>query len=119
MPFTLSHVTLGGGDQFYNYVRPYPSLEKSVANDSESIINAVDICMGQNGILWVLDIGMVNTLEKSKKICGAKVLGIDYGNGRVSFVFVFRKVLDGYLNGFFSLSRRFRNHSRMAGQLNV
>lgn len=86
VPFTLSHVTLNGEDQCYNYVQPFPNLEKNVVDDHEAIINAVDIYMDKNGILWVLDIGIINTLEeKSKRECNAKILGIDYGNGRVRY----------------------------------
>lgn len=41
--------------------------------------------MGQNGILWILDIGIINTLEeKPKRECEAKILGIESGSGRVS-----------------------------------
>lgn len=41
--------------------------------------------MGQNGILWVLDVGITNTLkEKPQRECEAKILGINYVNGRVS-----------------------------------
>lgn len=41
--------------------------------------------MGQNGILWVLDVGIINTLkEKPQRECEAKILGINYVNGRVS-----------------------------------
>jgi len=86
VPFTLSYIILNGNDQCYNYVRPFPSLDKNVIDDQKSIVNAIDIYMGQNGILWVLDIGIINTLEeKPKKECEAKVIGINYGNGRVSY----------------------------------
>lgn len=99
VPFTLSHVRLNSGNQCYNYVAPYPTLEINYINDRNSIINAVDIYMGQNRVLWVLDIGIVNTLgEEPKRECEAKVLGIDYGNKRVSFkiiekYYVFKKIL--------------------------
>jgi len=79
-------VTLGGEDQCYNYVQPFPNLEKNAVDDHNAIVNAIDIYMDQNGILWVLDIGIVNTMEeKSKQECTAKVLGINYGNGRVRY----------------------------------
>lgn len=85
MPFTLSHVSLNGRDQCYNYVRPFPNLEANYANDQGSIVNAIDLYLGPDGILWVLDIGVINTLEEKPQMkCGAKVLGIDYGNGSVS-----------------------------------
>lgn len=84
MPFTLSRITLNGKDQFYNYVQPFPTLEKSIVDDQKSIVNAIDVYMGQNGILWVLDIGIINTLEeKPKRECEAKILGIESSSGRV------------------------------------
>lgn len=73
-------------DQCFNYVRPFPSLEKNTADENKSIVNAIDIYMGQNGIVWVLDIGIINTLEETpKRESEAKILGIDYGDGRVSY----------------------------------
>lgn len=86
VPFTLSHVMLNGGNQCYNYVAPYPNLEINSMGDRESIINAVDIYTGRNRVFWVLDTGIVNTLEEEpRRECEAKVLGIDFGNKRVSF----------------------------------
>ncbi|XP_050440071.1 uncharacterized protein LOC126845467 [Adelges cooleyi] len=84
VPFTLSSVTLNGNDQCYNYVRPFPSLVMSDVGGQEAIVNAVDIYMGQDGILWVLDIGIVNTIEdRPIKENDPKVLGINFGNGRI------------------------------------
>lgn len=86
VPFTLSHVSLNSGNQCYNYVEPYPTLGMNVVDDRNAIINAVDIYMGQNRIIWILDTGIVNTLdEEPKREYEAKVLGIDYGNKRVRF----------------------------------
>lgn len=73
-------------DECYNYVRPFPNLEKNAADDNKSIVNAIDIYMGQNGIVWVLDIGIINTLDETTKTeSDAKILGIDYGDGRVGY----------------------------------
>lgn len=84
MPFTLSHLFLDGKDQCFNFVQPYPTLEKNVIDDHRSIINAIDMYMGQNGILWVLDAGVVNTLEEiPKKESEPRVFGINYGTGQV------------------------------------
>lgn len=89
MPFTLSQLMLYDKDECYNYVRPFPNLEKNAADDNKSIINAIDIYMGQNGIVWVLDIGIINTLDEvTKTESDAKILGIDYGDGRVSYKIV-------------------------------
>lgn len=66
-------------------MRPFPTLEKNAIGDNTAIVNAIDIYMGQNGILWLLDIGIINTLEDyPKRESEAKVLGINYGTGRVS-----------------------------------
>lgn len=76
---------LDGRNQYYNYVEPYPTLEMNHVDDYNAIVNAVDIYMDQIGVLWILDTGIVNTLEeKPKRECEAKVLGIDYRNKRVS-----------------------------------
>lgn len=84
VPFTLSRITLNGKDQCFNYVLPYPSLESNIVNDYKGIVNAVDIFMDQNGILWILDTGFVNTLEETpQKDSEAKVLGIDSKIGKV------------------------------------
>lgn len=85
MPFSLSYLKLNGKDQCYNYVRQFPTLEKSYEDNRKSILNAIDIYMGQNGILWVLDLGVINTLEeKLKPEYGPKILGIESGSGLVS-----------------------------------
>ncbi|VVC34730.1 Six-bladed beta-propeller, TolB-like,Major royal jelly protein/protein yellow [Cinara cedri] len=94
VPFTLSHLKLTGKDQCYNYVRPYPTLEKSLVGDHKSIVNAIDIYMGQNGILWVLDIGVINTLEeKPKRECEAKILGIESDSGRIIHTILLRSLI--------------------------
>lgn len=86
VPFTLSQLTLYDKDQCYSYMRPFPNLEMSAADDNKSIVNAIDVYMGQNGIVWVLDIGITNTLEETPKSeVEAKILGIDYADGRVGY----------------------------------
>lgn len=90
MPFTLSHVRLNSRNQLYNYVAPYPNLKMNGVDDYNAIVNAVDIYMDQYGVLWILDTGIVNTLEETPKIeCEAKVLGINYINKHVSFKTIF------------------------------
>lgn len=58
--------------------------------DKEGLVNVVDAYLGPDGVLWVLDIGIVNTLKstnklvKPKKYAEPRVVGIDVASGRVS-----------------------------------
>lgn len=73
----------------YNYVEPFPSLNKQYLetcdNDSESLVNVVDLVMGQDGVLWVLDIGISNTLcDQPFRNNDPKIIGFDSITGKVS-----------------------------------
>eukprot|EP00102_Acyrthosiphon_pisum_P011818 XP_008180698.1 PREDICTED: uncharacterized protein LOC100574059 [Acyrthosiphon pisum] len=88
-------------DDGYHPVTPYPSLYahcqftkqstqykgKESSSDSECLVNVVDVYLGPDGILWILDIGIVNTLPspdsatKPTKYNDPKVLGIDVTTG--------------------------------------
>lgn len=88
----------------YHSISPYPSLcahcqftkhstqykGKENPCDSEGLVNVVDVYLGPDGILWILDIGVVDTLtspdrtSKPKKYNDPKVLGIDVTTGTVS-----------------------------------
>lgn len=49
-----------------------------------SLINAVDLVMGQDGILWVLDIGISNTLSDHPSREGEpKIIGFEIATGKV------------------------------------
>jgi len=93
-------------DDGYHPVTPYPSLRahcqftkqstqykgKESLCDSEGLVNVVDVYLGPDGILWILDIGIVDTLpspdraSKPKKYHDPKVLGIDVTTGLVSII---------------------------------
>lgn len=52
---------------------------------SGSLINAIDLVMGQDGILWVLDIGISDTLNEHPSRDGdPKVVGFDAATGKVN-----------------------------------
>lgn len=72
----------------YNYVKPYPCIDKQETGKgscvSGSLINAVDLVMGQDGILWVLDVGISETLsDQPIKNGEAKIIGFDVATGKV------------------------------------
>lgn len=113
VPFTLGYVPLTKYEcdtknnckkSGFQSISPYPSLsahcqfskqltkstsEKSYC-DKPGIVNVVDLYLGPDGILWVLDIGIVHTSmsedkrTKPYKYTDPRVLGIDVVTGKVS-----------------------------------
>lgn len=83
-------------DKFYNYVKPFPVIEKqdltdvklpSVSSEGESapLINAVDLVLGQDSTLWVLDIGISDTLSgHPSRSDDPKILGFNPATGNVN-----------------------------------
>lgn len=83
-------------DKFYNYVKPFPVIERQdiidsklpyVSSDSDStpLINAVDLVLGQDNMLWVLDIGISDTLSGyPAKSDDPKILGFNPITGSVN-----------------------------------
>lgn len=80
-------------DKFFNYVKPFPCIEphantatdSAVPCDSDSLVNVIDLVMGQDGILWVLDLGLSNTLSgyPSKK-GDPKIIAFEANSGKVN-----------------------------------
>lgn len=113
VPFTLGYVPLtdcatsscvGHVDHGYQMVSPYPSLHSHCQLsadyeggpekpcDESAIVNAVDLYLGPDGVLWVLDIGVVDTALRptdrmegrpNAKYADPKILGIDVATGKV------------------------------------
>ena len=82
VPFTLGLVSLrskGCGSKIEAF--PYWKVqEEGICN---AIQSAVDIVLDKQDILWVLDVGMVNTLEQPIRKCSPKVFAIDIKSGKV------------------------------------
>jgi len=50
-----------------------------------TLVNAVDLVMGTDGILWVLDVGVADTLDDVPSVeSDPKVIGYDVATGTVS-----------------------------------
>jgi len=81
VPFTLGNATTTTTADYtkcYSYVTPYPSV-------ADTQINAVDLVMGYDGVLWVLDIGVTDTLGARPCRKGvAKIIGFDVAAGKVN-----------------------------------
>lgn len=65
-------------------LEPYPCWATQEEGDLNAFQNVVDIYLDENNILWVLDIGVVNTLENPIRRCAPKVIAINILTGRKS-----------------------------------
>lgn len=82
IPFTLGKISMKRG-QCITKVTPYPCWSLQEEGNCQALQSAVDIFLDPNDILWVLDVGIVNTLEQPVRRCPPKVVGINVKTGRV------------------------------------
>lgn len=82
VPFTLGKISMKRG-QCSTSVTPYPCWSLQEEGNCQAIQSAIDIFLDPNDILWVLDVGLVNTLEQPVRRCPPKVVGINVKTGRV------------------------------------
>lgn len=82
VPFTLGKISMKRGQCVTN-VAPWPCWSLQEEGNCQSLQSAVDIFLDPNDILWVLDVGLVNTLEQPVRRCPPKVVGINVKTGRV------------------------------------
>jgi hypothetical protein len=82
VPFTLGKISLRRG-QCVTPVTPFPCWSLQEEGNCQALQSAVDIFLDANEILWVLDVGIVNTLEQPVRRCPPKVVGISVKTGKV------------------------------------
>lgn len=81
-PFTLGKISMRRG-QCFTSVTPYPCWSLQEEGNCQALQSAVDIFLDPYDILWVLDVGLVNTLEQPVRRCPPKIVGISVKTGRV------------------------------------
>ena len=81
-PFTLGKISMKRG-QCYTSVTPYPCWSLQEEGNCQALQSAVDIFLDPYDILWVLDVGLVNTLEQPVRRCPPKIVGINVKTGKV------------------------------------
>jgi len=93
VPFTLGKTLLINNRElqqsFDTYVKPYPCVDQLGTGKGSCtggiLVNVVDLVMGVDGILWVLDVGVSNTLDDHPSTDGdPKIVGFDVATGNVS-----------------------------------
>lgn len=82
VPFTLGKISMRKG-QCSTAVTPFPCWSLQEEGNCQALQSAIDIFLDPNDILWVLDVGLVNTLEQPVRRCPPKVVGINVKTGRV------------------------------------
>ncbi|XP_057665820.1 major royal jelly protein 2 [Diorhabda carinulata] len=76
VPFTLAKFSLRTRGCKATLI-PYPSWPLQEEGNCEAFQNVVDLFIDGADILWVLDIGIVNTLEQPVRRCAPKIVGIN------------------------------------------
>lgn len=82
VPITLGTMSLKG-QKCHPSVAPFPCWSMQEEGNCDAIQSAVDLYLDGNDILWVLDVGVCNTLEQPVRRCPPKVVGIDIHTGKV------------------------------------
>ncbi|XP_067647664.1 major royal jelly protein 1 [Eurosta solidaginis] len=82
VPATLVKTTLEPG-ACHTTLQPFPCWETQDDSTCKGFQSVVDLVVDQNDVLWVLDTGIVNTLETPERKCGAKVVALSVKTGKV------------------------------------
>ncbi|XP_003708511.2 L-dopachrome tautomerase yellow-g [Megachile rotundata] len=95
VPFTLGVISLQSSDCAPK-VAPFPCWAIQEEGNCQALQSAVDIVLDMQDILWVLDVGIVNTLEQPVRRCPPKVVGINASSGKVVKVIDLSTLVDAY-----------------------
>ncbi|XP_011494305.1 PREDICTED: protein yellow [Ceratosolen solmsi marchali] len=82
VPATLAKISLKGNHYQWS-ISPFPSWTFQEEGNCAALQSVVDLFLDPQGILWVLDTGIVNSLENPIRKCPPKVLAINARTGKV------------------------------------
>uniref|UniRef100_A0A1B0A2J8 Bee-milk protein n=1 Tax=Glossina pallidipes TaxID=7398 RepID=A0A1B0A2J8_GLOPL len=82
VPFTLGKIQLTKG-QCLTKIAPYPCWAIQEEGNCQALQSVVDIKLDHYGFLWILDVGIVNTLEQPIRRCKPKIVAINTLDGKV------------------------------------
>ncbi|XP_015377458.1 PREDICTED: protein yellow-like [Diuraphis noxia] len=83
VPFTVSTVRLECEHRCWPVLVPYPCWALHDEGDPNAIQNAVDVYLDPTGVLWVLDSGLVNTMEQPVRRTQPRIFAIDVKTDKV------------------------------------
>ncbi|KAK9299376.1 hypothetical protein QLX08_007613 [Tetragonisca angustula] len=93
VPFTLGVLSLKS-HSCEPKIAPFPCWAIQEEGNCQALQSAVDIVLDIQDILWVLDVGIVNTLEQPVRRCPPKVVGINAKSGKVVKVIDLSSMVD-------------------------
>lgn len=82
VPATLAKTTLKKG-ACHTTLTPFPCWSMQEEGNCQALQSVVDLTIDNNDILWVLDVGVVNTLETPIRKCPPKVVAFSAKTGKV------------------------------------
>ncbi|XP_017475039.1 PREDICTED: major royal jelly protein 1 [Rhagoletis zephyria] len=82
VPATLAKTTLKSG-ACQTTLAPFPCWDMQDDSTCKGFQSVVDLVVDQNEVLWVLDTGIVNTLETPERKCAPKVVALSVKTGKV------------------------------------
>jgi hypothetical protein len=82
VPFTLGKISLKS-KKCHPTIAPFPCWSLQEEGSCQALQSAVDIFLDAQDILWVLDVGIVNTLEQPITRCAPKIVAISAKTGKV------------------------------------
>jgi hypothetical protein len=83
VPFSLGRIIMTDFNRCAPRIKPFPNWEINLDSNCRGIKNAVDVFLDHWNMLWVLDAGIVNSLEKPVKVSSPRVFGICPDSGKV------------------------------------
>lgn len=84
VPFTVSTTRLKCQDKCRPALTAYPCFQLHQEGDPNAIQNAVDFYLDHKGYLWVLDIGVTNTMQQPVRRSQPRIFVIDVKKDQVS-----------------------------------
>lgn len=82
VPATLAKTTMKKG-ACHTTLTPFPCWSMQEEGNCQALQSVVDLVIDNNDILWVLDVGVVNTLETPVRKCPPKVVAFSAKTGKV------------------------------------
>lgn len=82
VPATLVKTTIKPGTCSTTFT-PYPCWDMQEEGNCKALQSVVDLMVDQNEVIWVLDTGIVNTLETPVRKCPPKVVAISAKTGKI------------------------------------
>ena len=91
VPITLGKLSLKGKNPESN-LTPFPCWSIQEEGNCAALQSVVDLFLDPQNILWVLDSGIINSLEEPIHQCPPKVVAINVKTGKVVSIALFSMI---------------------------